>query len=136
MKKLVFIVEDSPIQQKMLRVHFEEMLGNYAVKTFSDPDELFAHIQDKPFAIVLDHFFNDKKDKNGLDYLREIKKKYKSIPVIYYTSLDDDKIKAEVKDLGAEEFIVKNSASLVRLRTALDAIHNRKKSFFAKVFGR
>lgn len=136
MKNLVFIVEDSPVQQKMLRVHFEEMLGNYEVKTFGDPDDLFEHIKDKPFAIVLDHFFNDKKDKNGLHYLREIKKKYKSIPIIYYTSLDDQKLRTEVKELGAEEFIVKNSASLVRLRTALDAIHSRKKSFFAKVFGK
>ncbi|HEY0655817.1 MAG TPA: response regulator [Chryseosolibacter sp.] len=135
MKKLVFIIEDSPIQQKMLRVHFEEMLGNYEVKTFADPDDMFEHIKDKPFAIVLDHFFNDKKEKNGLDYLREIRKKHKSIPVIYYTSLDDEKIRTEVLALGAEEFIIKNSASLVRLRTALDAIHSRKRSFFTKIFG-
>jgi DNA-binding NtrC family response regulator len=135
MKNLVFVVEDNPIQQKILRVHFEEMLGNYEVKTFSDPDDMFEHIKDKPFAIVLDHFFNDKKEKTGLDYLKAIKKKYKSIPIIYYTSLDDEKIKNEVMELGAEEFIIKNSASLVRLRTTLDSLHNRKKSFFTKVFG-
>lgn len=135
MKNLVFIVEDSPIQQKMLRVHFEEMLGNYDVKTFADPDDMFEHIKEKPFAIVLDHFFNDKKEKTGLDYLKELKKKYKSIPIIYYTSLDDEKIRTEVMELGAEEFIIKNSASLVRLRTTLDALHKRKKSFFSKVFG-
>lgn len=136
MKNLVFIVEDSPIQQKMLRVHFEDMLGNYEVKTFADPDDMFEHINEKPFAIVLDHFFNDKKEKNGLDYLREIKKKYKSIPIIYYTSLDDEKIRAEVKELGAEEYIIKNSASLVRLRTALDSIHAKKKTFFERIFGK
>jgi CheY-like chemotaxis protein len=136
MKNLVFIVEDSPIQQKMLRVHFEEMLGNYEVKTFADPDDMLEHIKDKPFAIVLDHFFNDKKEKTGLDYLKEIKKKYKSIPIIYYTSLDDEKIRAEIKNLGAEEYIIKNSASLVRLRTALDLLHQRKRSFFSRVFGK
>jgi DNA-binding response OmpR family regulator len=135
MKNLVFIVEDNPIQQKILQVHFEEMLGNYEVKTFLDPDDMFAHINEKPFAIVLDHFFNDKKEKTGVDYLREIKKKYKSLPVIYYTSLDDDSIREEVLDLGAEEYIIKNSASLVRLRTALDILHNRKKGFFDKIFG-
>ena len=73
MKSLVFIVEDNPIQQKILQVHFEEMLGNYQVKTFLNPDDMFAHFDEKPFAIVLDHFFNDKKDKTGLDYLREIR---------------------------------------------------------------
>jgi CheY-like chemotaxis protein len=135
MKKLVFIVEDSPIQQKLLQVHFEEMLGNYEVKTFADPDDLFAHLNEKPFAIVLDHFFNTKKDKTGLDYLKEIKKKNKSIPILYYTSLDNDKIKAEVMALGAEDYIIKNSASLVRLRSALDILHTRKKTLFEKLFG-
>jgi DNA-binding response OmpR family regulator len=136
MKNLVFIVEDNPIQQKILRVHFEEMLGNYEVRTFSDPDDMFEHIKEKPFAIVLDHFFNDKKEKTGLDYLKEIRKKHRSIPIIYYTSLDDEKIRTEVMELGAEEYIIKNSASLVRLRTALDVLHSRKKSFFSKVFGK
>ncbi|MFZ5971151.1 MAG: response regulator [Bacteroidota bacterium] len=46
MKHLVFIVEDNPVQQKMLQVHFEEMLGNYSVKTFSDTEELFGHLHE------------------------------------------------------------------------------------------
>jgi DNA-binding response OmpR family regulator len=135
MKKLVFIVEDNPVQQKILKVHFEETLGDYEVRTFLNPDEMFEHLKERPFAVVLDHFFNDKKDKNGLDYLRQLRKKYKSIPVIYYTSLDDEKIKAEVLESGAEEFIVKNSASLVRLRTALDNLNARKKGLLSKLFG-
>lgn len=134
MKKLVFIVEDSPVQQKLLQVHFEEMLGNYEVKTFLDPDDLFKHLHEKPFAIVLDHFFNNKKDKTGLDYLKEIKKKNKSIPIIYYTSLDNEKTMAEAMSLGAHDYIIKNSASLVRLRTSLDLLHAQKKSLFEKLF--
>jgi DNA-binding NtrC family response regulator len=135
MKKLVFIVEDSPVQQKLLQVHFEEMLGNYEVKVFSNPDELFNHLSEKPFAIVLDHFFDTKKEKTGLDYLKEIKKKNKSLPIIYYTSLENEKTKAEAFALGAHDYIIKNSASLVRLRTALDLLHTQKKSLFEKLFG-
>lgn len=135
MKKLVFIVEDSPVQQKLLQVHFEEMLGNYEVKTFLDPDDLFKHLNEKPFAIVLDHFFNNKRDKTGLDYLKEIRKKNKSIPIIYYTSSENEKTRAEAMALGAQEYIIKNSASLVRLRTALDLLHTQKKSLFARLFG-
>lgn len=135
MKKLVFVVEDSPVQQKMLQVHFEDMLGNYEVQTFTNPDDMLNHLHEKPFAIVLDHFFNNKKDKTGLDYLREIKKKNSSQPVIYYTSLENEKTKAEASALGVDDYIIKNSASLVRLRTALDVLHSRKKSFFEKIFG-
>jgi DNA-binding NtrC family response regulator len=136
MKKLVFIIEDNVVQQKLLQVHFEEMLGNYTVKTFENPDLMFPHIKDEPFAVVLDHFFPDKKDKTGLDYLKELKKNYPSIPVIYYTSLDDGNVRNQVMKLGAEDYIIKNSASLVRLRTALDVLHEKKnkKGFFQRLF--
>lgn len=134
MKKLVFIVEDNPIQQKLLQVHFEEMLGNYEVKTFTDPDHIFNSIHEKPFAIVLDHFFTQK-NKTGLHYLKEIKRKHKSIPVIYYTSLDDERVKTEAMALGAANYIIKNSASLVRLRSVLDVLPTKKESLFARLFG-
>lgn len=136
MNKLVFIVEDDLVQQKMLQHHFEELLGNYQVKTFADPKDMFGHLKDKPFAIVLDHFFSNKSDKTGLDYLKELKKNYSSIPVVYYTTLNDNNVRAEVMDLGAEDYIIKDSASLVRLRTALDAISTKKKGFLNKLFKR
>ena len=136
MSKLVFIVEDDLVQQKMLRHHFEDLLGNYVVKTFTDPNEMFAHLKDKPFAVVLDHFFSNKSDKTGLDYLKELKKSHASIPVVYYTTLNDDAVRAKVMTLGTEDYIVKDSASLMRLRTALDAISTKKKGFLTKLFKR
>lgn len=138
MQKLVFIVEDNPVYQKMLQVHFEQMLGNYAVKTFTNPDDLMVHVNEKPFAIVLDHFFGEGNTKTGLQYLKTLKKEHPSIPVIYHTTLNDEKVKAEVLKLGAEQYIIKDSASLVRLRTALDQIQEKgnKKGFFQKLFGK
>ncbi len=136
MNKLVFIVEDDLVQQKMLQVHFEEMLGNYTVRTFANPEDLFAHLKEDPFAIVLDHFFSDKMGKTGLDYLRLLRKKHPSIPVIYHTTLEDESIRSQVMELGAEQYIIKNSASLVRLRTALDQLHEKasRKGFFSRLF--
>ena len=138
MKKLVYVVQDNPVQQKMLQVHFEQMLGDYAVKVFPNPDEMFAHISEKPFAIVLDHFFGETVKKTGLDVLKEIRKSYNSQPVVYYTSLEDDAIRAQVLKLGVEDYIIKNSASLVRLRTALDLLHEKKskKSLFKRILGK
>ena len=138
MKKLVFIVEDNIVQQKILKVHFEEMLGDYTVQTFEEPEKMFEHMKEKPFAVVLDHFFQNKQNKTGLDYLKLMQKNFPSIPVIYYTSLDDANIREEVLSLGAEDYILKNSASLVRLRTALDVLHEKsgKKGFFKRLFGK
>jgi CheY-like chemotaxis protein len=137
-KNIVYIVEDNLVQQKMLQVHFEQMLGNYTVRTFANPDDMFAHLNEKPFAIVLDHFFSDKRNVTGLDYLRDLKENHPNIPVIYYTSANDESIRKEVESIGVEQFIHKDSASLVRLRTALDVIHEKanKKGFFKKLFGK
>lgn len=136
-KTLVFVVEDSPTQQKMLKVHFEQMLGNYEVRTFADPKAMLSHLGDKPFAIVLDHFFEDK-EKTGLDYLKVLRKSHRHVPVIYHTTLDDQKVREKVLELGAEEYIVKDSASLVRLRTALDNLQKKKnqKGFFGRLFSK
>ena len=136
MKKLVFIIEDDLVQQKMLQVHFEEILANYTARTFSNPEDMLRHLREKPFAVVLDHFFSDKNGKTGLDYLRLMRKNYSFIPVIYYTTLDDKAIREEVMSLGAEQYIIKDSASLVRLRAALDSLHNKesKKGFLKGLF--
>jgi CheY-like chemotaxis protein len=135
MKQLVYVIEDNPVQQKMLQVHFEEMLGGYEVKTFATAKDLFTRLEEKPYAIVLDHFLSD--GTTGLEHLRELRKKYTNIPVIYYTTFDDDTVRNEVMELGAEQYILKDSASLVRLRTALDAIKEKyeNRGFFKKLFG-
>jgi len=135
MKNLVFIVEDNLVHQKMLQVHFEEVLNNYSVKTFSNPEDLLRNMTEKPFAVVLDHFFENL-PHTGLHYLKELRKNYSSIPVIYHTTLNDKAVRTEALDLGAEEYIIKDSASLVRLRTALDLIHEKKskQSFWKKLF--
>ncbi len=125
MKKLVFIIEDDLSQQKMLQVHFEQALGSYTVRCFADPEEMIKHLGEKPFAIVLDHFFNHQ-TKTGLDYLELLRKKHSALPIIYYTTLNDDSVKAKVMKSGAVQYILKDSASLVRLRTTLDAIHENE----------
>lgn len=137
MKKLVFIVEDNLMQQKVLQVHFEQMLGDYQVRTFADPNDMLKHLSDKPFAIVLDHYFGKDDPKTGLDYLKDIRKQYKTIPVIYYTAIEDNTIREQVMKLGVEDFITKNSASLVRLRTALDLLNEKKskKGIFKRLLG-
>ncbi len=136
MKNLVFIVEDNLVQQKMLQAHFEEVLDNYSVRTFLSPVDLIKHLKEKPFAVVLDHFF-EPGAKTGLHYLRELRRLHSTIPIIYHTTLDDNVVREEVMSLGAEQYIIKDTTSLVRLRTVLDIIHNRifkKKNYWKTYF--
>lgn len=133
-KKIVFVVEDNPHEQRVLQVHFEETLGAYQVRTFASPDDMMTHLDEKPYAIVLDHFFEGQK-KTGFDYLSELRKKHKHLPVIYHTSLEDEALKKKVLALGAEAYIVKNSASMIYLRTALDNLAQKigKRGIFKRL---
>ncbi len=126
MKDLVFIVEDNLVQQKALRAHFEEVLNNYSVKTFPTPVDLIKNLKAKPFAVVLDHFFGPG-EETGLHYLKEIRAKYPKVPIIYHTTCDENAIREQVMALGAQQYILKDSASYVRLRTVLDVIHDKSK---------
>jgi hypothetical protein len=54
MKNIVYIVEDNLVQQKMLQVHFEQMLGDYTVRTFgtfANPDDMFQHLGESPLQL-------------------------------------------------------------------------------------
>ena len=135
MKNLVFIVEDDKMQQKYLRHHFEETLGSYTVKTYTNPDNVIADLPEKPFAIVLDHLFLDRKE-TGLHYLKIIKKQSPDTPVIYHTTSFNNEIREEAIKGGVMEFILKDETSLVRLRMVLDTIHKKnivKPGFFEKL---
>ncbi|MEP2669381.1 MAG: response regulator [Cyclobacteriaceae bacterium] len=126
MSKLVFIVEDDEIQQKMLTRHFQNMVGDFSVRTFSDPEDMMAHLNEKPFAVVLDHYYGNASAKTGLDYLTTLRKKHSRIPVIYYTASEDRTLKDKVLKIGAVQYIYKDDASFVRLRTAIDELERKR----------
>lgn len=126
MNKLVFIVEDDIIQQKMLSKYFETLVGSFKVRTYSNPEEMMAHLNEKPFVVVLDHYFGNISTKTGLDYLSVLRKDHTQIPVIYYTSIEDHTIREKVMSLGAVSYIYKDSASFVRLRTAIDELERKR----------
>ncbi len=124
-KDILFIVEDDLMQQKMLRHHFEDELG-YSVQIFTNPDDVISHISEKPFAIVLDHFFLEQKE-TGLNYLKIIKTKSPRTPVIYHTICKEPEVRKLAMAAGAADYIIKDEASLVRLRTVLDHLQENKR---------
>lgn len=137
-KKLVFIVEDNRMQQEVLQSHFEEVLGNYVVRIFPTPVDLIKHLDETPFAVVLDHFFEPGAE-TGLHYLKKLRKSHPASSIIYHTTLNDDAVRAEVMGLGAVDYILKDSTSMLRLRKALDSIQKKnekasKRSFWKKMW--
>ena len=136
MKKLVFIIDDDPVYLKFMEGHFS-MLDGFVTEVYPTGDAALVNLTTKkPFLIILDHHLEDPK-KNGLFYLKEIRKIDSKIPIIYITVDTDSDMKGKVERYGVHGFIYKNEAFLVYLKTLLDDLEKSKgKSFLKKFFSK
>ncbi|PIZ57459.1 response regulator [bacterium (Candidatus Torokbacteria) CG_4_10_14_0_2_um_filter_35_8] len=105
--KKVLMVEDDPDQVFMYTEAFKVADSDFEVIVAKDGEEGIKKAKEEnPDVVVLDILMNG---TSGIDVLEEIKKdpKTKKIPVLVFTNLVQEHIKKKVKELGAEEFIVK-----------------------------
>lgn len=122
--RTVFIIDDDPIHRMVMKKHFSTL--GFNVKIFEHVESAMPAIREKPYLIVLDHFF-DQSQTFGLEYIKLIKKQSKKTAIIYLTGSSDPEIISESLQTGADAYIQKNESFLVRLRTALDDIEAKHK---------
>ena len=110
-------------------------MTGYKVEVYSDGDEALIELEKRdPYLIILDHHLNDEK-KDGIYYLKKVKKLKPSIPAIYITSDPSGTVKKDALKYGAKGVILKSESFLVQLRTAIDEIDApKKKGLLAKLF--
>ncbi len=136
MDKLVFIIDDDPVYLKFMKEHFKQ-LGGFHTEIFLSGDEAIQKISEqKPYLVILDNHLEEP-NKSGIHYLKLISKVKPRIPVVYITADTDPELRKTVEKIGVESYILKDSAFLVYLRTALDDIKygGKKKSLIKKIFG-
>jgi len=103
LRKTIFIVEDDP----SIRLGFQRLLGQYGFST-----ELFDSVEDfkkradlaRPQCLVLDITL---KNRSGIDLRRDLTKVGISIPVIFITAHDSDKIRKEAMESGCVAYLMK-----------------------------
>lgn len=134
MEKLVFIIDDDEVYLNFMKNHFRQMSG-YRVETFPEGEVAVQQLANKnPDLIILDHNLNHGA-KDGIYFLKKIKKAKSAVPIIYITANNTTEVKRDALKAGAETLIIKGDAFLVQLRTAIDDINNpKKKGFFSKLF--
>ena len=135
MDKFVYIIDDDPVYLKFMKEHFKQ-LGGFQTEVFLNGDEGIKKIgEKKPYLVILDNHLEEP-NKSGIFYLKLISKVRPRIPVIYITADTDPQLRKTVEKLGVSSYILKDSAFLVYLRTALDDIANPpKKGLLKKIFG-
>jgi DNA-binding NtrC family response regulator len=130
MEKLAFVVDDDLIYQQFMQSHMKNL--GYGVRSFYTGQSCLNQLHQKPDLIILDHQLDE--EENGLDVLRKIKKVYPKIPVIYLSAQNDLATAVQALQFGSFDYIEKNMAAYVRLRTTVDRIHEwKKKGFFKRL---
>ncbi|MBU1125224.1 MAG: response regulator [Candidatus Omnitrophica bacterium] len=101
--KKVLIVDDEPQFVELIKIRLEA--NGYETKTASTGEEGLVYVENHPpDAVLLDILMPG---IDGLEVLRRIRKKNKSIPVFMLTAFSDEKRFLQAKELGASGFIVK-----------------------------
>lgn len=120
--KKVYIVEDENNLGLLLKKYLEN--DNYEVVLFSCGNDAIKHIDDKPDLWLLDIMLPD---IDGYDIIKEIKRKNKSVPVIFMSAKNEELDRVLGLELGAEDYISKPFLPrevVIRVNKTLERFNN------------
>lgn len=105
----IFIVDDEPLLSEMLTDYLMEQYEDFNIKSFPTGEACLQCLDEQPDAVVLDYYLNSKeKDAaNGIDILKEIKKRNKALPVIMLSSQKSYATASQTIMYGAMHYAVK-----------------------------
>jgi two-component system OmpR family response regulator len=123
---LIFVVDDDAMQQELLKDYLSK---NYTVKAFSNGEECLQSLSQNPAVIFLDYNLNsvNKKAKDGLTILKEIKKSHPDTEVVMFSGQEKIEIAVNTMTYGAFDYIVKSESAFVRADNVIKNILKRHK---------
>ena len=122
-KRTVFLVDDEPIQNEMLKDYLSERFV-YDIRTFDNGEEAIAHMHLNPEIMVLDYHLNLHKSdaKNGVEVLKEVKDKYPNVQVIMLSGQDKLEIAVDSMKYGAYDYVVKGETAFSRMENVFNNV--------------
>ncbi|GJM17431.1 MAG: hypothetical protein DHS20C13_27580 [Thermodesulfobacteriota bacterium] len=105
----IFIVDDEPLLTEMLSDYLKEQDSTLSIKSFSTGEACLQCLDENPDLVVLDYFLNSKESDaaNGVDILKAIKDKNKTLPVIMLSSQKKYSTAAQTIKYGAIHYTIK-----------------------------
>lgn len=117
---VIFLVDDEPIQNEMLKDYLSERFL-YDIKLFDSGEEALKHMDLNPLIVVLDyHLSADKPNAmNGVEVLKKIKEKSPDTDVIMLSGQDKIEVAVDSMKFGAHDYVVKGETGFARIENAL-----------------
>lgn len=133
----IFIVDDNKLLVISLKKYLEDRFGSSInISTFNDGESCLESINENTHIVILDYFLDseNRNAKNGIEILKEIKKRNPKTEVIMLSRNEDVGVAIESFRSGASDYLVKGDNSLDKLislinRTITEPIRNMVREF-------
>ncbi|MGC4058301.1 MAG: response regulator [Chitinophagaceae bacterium] len=128
----VFLVDDEPIQNEMLKDYLAERF-NFSFHLFDNGEEALSNMRLSPAIVILDYHLNAHNNaaKNGVQILREIKEQYPDTQVIMVSGQDKIQVAVDSMKYGDYDYIVKGETTFSKMENTLKRIAELAESRFA-----
>lgn len=122
-KRTIFLVDDEPIQNEMLKDYLNERFV-YDIKTFDNGEEMLQNMYLNPEIIVLDYHLSAHKPdaKNGVEILKAIKDKHPEVQVIILSGQDKIDVAVDSMKYGAYDYVVKGETAFSRTENIINNV--------------
>ncbi len=119
---LVFIVEDDPMYQKMVK-YVMELNPDHEVRVFSKGRDCLKHLDEKPAIVSLDYTLPD---LEGEEILKKIKSHDPNIGVIILSGQQDVATAVNLLKEGADDYVIKDNETKERLLLSVNKIKEKQ----------
>lgn len=121
--KNIFIVDDDPVLCEMLSDFLKEQLPQLRISNFATGENCLKSLYKDPNVVILDYCLNsqEKNAANGIDILKEIKAKKKSLPVIMLSGQKKYGVAIQSIGCGAIYYVNKDMHAFEEVLTLVKA---------------
>jgi len=119
----IFIVDDDSFLSEMLTDYLMDQHPNFYISTFLTGEACLKNLHENPAIIILDYHLNSKeKDAaNGIDILKEIKRRNKTVTVIMLSGQQSYGTAAQTIGYGAMHYVLKGQDAFGEIDNLIEA---------------
>jgi DNA-binding NtrC family response regulator len=123
-KGYIFLVDDEPIQNEMLKDYISERFL-YQIKTYESGESALQDMHLDPEVIVLDFHLNSHLPdaQNGVEVLKKMKQLKPNAQVIMLSGQDKLEVAIESMKHGAYDYVIKGETAFSRMENILNNIN-------------
>jgi DNA-binding NtrC family response regulator len=122
-KRFIFLVDDEPIQNEMLKDYLDERFL-YEIKCFESGEDMLQNMNLNPEIVVLDYHLSAHipNAKNGVEILKTLKQQYPEVQVIMLSGQDKIDVAVDSMKYGAYDYVIKGETAFSRMENILNNV--------------